>query len=190
MTGSFQEQGYDPARTTVALDNGQAPGDILLFSRPEGSSKLISWLTRSPYYHVAICEDVWHVIEARPRGIVRRDMRTGEGGYVFEVIPMRDGSGVRALDWARLQVGGKYDGVGLIELILDRLFARFHLNVKPRKNRFTCAEFVAEAFEQAGVRLFPDVATPDVIPGDFSRLLKSQSVDGPRTTPSAALRTG
>lgn len=189
MIQTYEEQGYDPARTDELLDRGQRPGDILLFCRPTGFSRIISWLTRSPYYHVAICEDIWHVIEARPRGVVRRDLRTREGGCFFKVIPAPHDVGYRALEWARLEIGASYDKLGVLALILDRVFALYHINSKPRKNRFSCAEFVAQAFSHSGARLFPDIADEDVIPADFARLLPQADTDSKRM-PSATLRAG
>src|SRR2546421_62474 len=153
------------------LDKGQRPGDILLFYHPEGTSRLIAWLTRSPYYHVAVCSDTYHVIESRPRGVMRRDLRTREGGHVFRVIPAPRDSGPDVHEWASGEIGAKYDPWDVPVIILDRIFLHLHLNYKAPSNRFTCGEFVARAFQQAGICLFPELKLEDVIPADFARLL-------------------
>src|SRR5579862_1775917 len=98
------ESNVDPR--VSELQKGQRPGDILLFHRPRGiTPRLISLFTRSPYYHVAIAADDLHTIEARPKGIVRRDLREPEGGHCFEVIRMPHGVGGQALEWAETQIG-------------------------------------------------------------------------------------
>ncbi len=76
-----------------------SPGDILLFSQPNGGlGAIISFVTRSSYYHVAIFEGGTTTVEARQRGDVRRDLRSAEGGHIFQVIPAPDGKGQLALD--------------------------------------------------------------------------------------------
>ncbi|MEP6756642.1 MAG: hypothetical protein ABJA67_14145 [Chthonomonadales bacterium] len=155
------------------LDRGQKPGDILLFLHPEGTSLVISWLTRSKYYHVAICQDTLHVVESRPRGVVCRDLRTKEGGHTFVVIPQSNGSGKKALDWAESKIGDKYDSMDLVVILFDRIFTHLHINYKPPKNEFSCGEFVATAFEETGSKLFADIKSTDVVPGDFERLIPS-----------------
>src|SRR5205807_36613 len=37
------------------------PGDVLLFHRATGLNRVITWFTRSPYYHVAIYAGDSHV---------------------------------------------------------------------------------------------------------------------------------
>src|SRR5207302_10856645 len=94
------------------LDRGQHPGDILLFYHPKGLSKLIAWITMSKFYHVAIYAGDYAVVEARPPGVRKRDLRGPEGGHDFEVIPAPQGAGGAALKWALEQVGKRYDESG------------------------------------------------------------------------------
>ena len=164
----------------LSLDKGQKPGDILLFLHPKGTSLLISWLTKSPYYHVAICDDIYHVIEARPRGVVRRDLRTKEGGHSFVVIPTGTTSGPDALHWAEGKIGGKYDSWDLVVILFDRIFTHLHINYKPTNNEFTCGSFVAKAFEEVGAPLLPGIKTNDVIPADFARFVPKTELDHPK----------
>lgn len=125
------------------------PGDILLFSRPKGGiGVLISLITRSPHYHVALFEKDTHTIEARQRGVVRRDLRSKEGGHTWTVIPAPNGAGPHALDWARSQIGSGFDRIGLLVIILERVVRAFRIHYEPGK--YTCAEFVALAYEKSG----------------------------------------
>ena len=148
------------------------PGDILLFYHATGISHLIPVFTNSPFFHVAIYAGGNEVIECRPSGVIRRNLTQVEEDDVhyFIVIPAPVGTGRRALAWAETQIGSNYDHIGAVMMFLDRLFTSFHVQyVTP--GAWTCAQFVAAAYEQAGVRLLPDLANDDVEPGDFARFL-------------------
>ncbi len=134
-----------------------SPGDILLFSQPNGGlGVIISFVTRSSYYHVAIFEGGITTVEARQRGVVRRDLRSAEGGHVFEVIAAPEGKGQLALDWARAKIGSKFDRLDFLVILIDRLVTRIRLHYHSF-GAYSCGEFVAKAFSAAGVRLFAEL---------------------------------
>ncbi|MBC5826124.1 MAG: hypothetical protein GIW99_00290, partial [Candidatus Eremiobacteraeota bacterium] len=129
--------------------------------------------TRSPIYHVALAEAGYEVIEARPRGVARRDVSKPPVRLDFIVLPAPEGAGAAALAWAATKIGDGYDKMDIAVIALDRIFKHFHLNYIVG-DRFTCGEFVATAFEHAGVKLFPDIPAADVEPSDFAGLLPAQ----------------
>jgi uncharacterized protein YycO len=150
---------------------------MLLFSQPKGGlGAIISFVTRSTYYHVAILEGGTMTIEARQRGVVRRDLRSKEGGHVFTVIPAPEGKGPVALDWARAKIGSKFDRLDFVVILIDRLVTRLRLHYHSF-GAYSCGEFVAKAFSAAGVRLFPDLNDDDVEPADFARFLPPRASD-------------
>jgi uncharacterized protein YycO len=145
-----------------------------LFDRPNGGlGVIISLVTRSPYYHVAIFEQGTHTIEARQRGVVRRDLRSPEGGHNWTVVPAPEGHGVAALEWARSQIGAKFDRLDFLVIVIDRIFGPLKIHYEPF-GKYSCAEFVARAFREAGVVLFPDLHDSDVEPADFARFLPAR----------------
>ena len=144
------------------------PGDILLFTNAQGESRVTTWVTRSPYYHAGLYAGDARVIEMRTFGVITRDLRGEEGGHYFVSIPAPEGKGEAALAWARANVKDRYDGKGIVVLLLDRIFLHLHLNYTPN-TEYTCGEFVAAAYDAAGVCLFPDMQLADVEPGDFAR---------------------
>lgn len=147
---------------------------MLLFSHPRGGlGAIISLVTRSTYYHVAIFEGGTTTIEARQRGVVRRDLRSKEGGHVFTVIPAPEGKGGLALDWARAKIGSKFDRLDFLVILVDRLVTRLRLHYHSF-GAYSCGEFVAKAFTAAGVRLFPELNDDDVEPADFARFLPAK----------------
>ena len=79
------------------------------------------------------------------------------------------------MQWAMQQVGDGYDKWDVGVIILERIFKRLHLNYTP-SDKFTCGEFVATAFEEAGVTLFPDCELSVIVPGDFARYLPAGAI--------------
>lgn len=119
---------------------------------------------------MAIFERDTFTIEARQRGVVRRDLRSKEGGHSFTVIPAPEGRGQLALDWAVAKIGSKFDRLDFLVILIDRLFTRMRLHYHGF-GAYSCGEFVAKAFSAAGVRLFPGLNDDDVEPADFARFL-------------------
>jgi uncharacterized protein YycO len=149
------------------------PGDLLLFTRATGLNRLITWFTKSPFYHVAIFEGGTSVVEARPRGVVSRDLN-GPGGdknFVVAPAPASRAQALAALNWAKAQVGDGYDATNVIVLVLDRLFVCWRMGAIPN-NRFSCGELVIKAFREAGTDLMPGEEAEDIVPADFTRFLK------------------
>jgi uncharacterized protein YycO len=147
-------------------------GDLLLFYRARGTNRLITLVTKSPFYHVALSLGGERVIEARPNGVALNDLRKRAGGEVFTRIPApgTKEEAFAATSWALTQVGDGYDATGALAMVLDRAFVHLHVN-KVMGDRYTCGEFVALAYCKAGRDLFPDIEPEDVEPADFARLL-------------------
>ena len=150
------------------------PGDVLLFAHATGWNRLITFFTHSCYYHVAIYAGEFHVVEARPQGVVSRDLRGPTGTHFCAILPNPAGKGAESLAWAKSQIGGKYDRWDVLVIILEHVFTHLHFNYAP-PGRFSCGEFIARAFEAAGAPLFPDREADDIVPGDFACLLPSDA---------------
>lgn len=158
------------------------PGDILLFNRAKGLNRLITWFTRSPFYHVGISLGNGHVVEARPRGVVIRDLMGKDGDKRFEIIPFENAgseeAALAAVQWAKAQVGDGYDPFNVAAIVLDRSFTCMSCNTT-LPNRWACGEFVATAFAQAGIDLFPEREITTVVPADYACFLpKNSTVQG------------
>ena len=149
------------------------PGDVLLFNRAKGLNRLITWFTRSRYYHVGICCAPGLVVEARPRGVVVRDLMGPDGDKRFEIIPAEKFGGrevsLAALQWAEGQIGQGYDPFNVLSIVLDRTFTCCAWNAS-LPNHWACGEFVATAFKHAGTELF-DKPEASVVPADFEKFL-------------------
>ncbi len=144
------------------------PGDILLFHNARGLNRLITGFTGSPFYHAALYAGEGRTVEARTPGVVSQDLWGRENDFV--VAPAPEGKGEDALAWAQTQVGDAYDDLDVGVIILDRLCRFIHFNYTPR-DKYSCGEFVAVAFDKVGVPLFPICDLGDVVPGDFARFV-------------------
>ncbi|RYX81663.1 hypothetical protein EON83_22970 [bacterium] len=115
----------------VQLRDAQ-PGDILLFYRARGINRIITAFSRSRYYHVGMYAGECYVVESRPRGVVKRNLRLPGGGHYFRVIPAPGGPevGKKALKYAEEQVGEGYAVLSVFGLIFDRIFDFAHINLR------------------------------------------------------------
>jgi hypothetical protein len=55
-------------------------------------------------------------------------------------------------------------------ILLDRVVHAAKVHYEPF-GKYSCGEFVARAYREAGVVLFPDLQDADVEPADFARFL-------------------
>jgi cell wall-associated NlpC family hydrolase len=150
------------------IQEAARPGDLLIFFNAGKFAHLITWFSKSPFFHAAIYAGEGKVIEARPVGVVCRDIREEEN---FFCVPALHGSGPRALEWARRQIGDLYDIPGVAVLVLARIARRFHVKYNSGQDRFSCGQFVLCAYREAGVDLLPDMQSEVVLPSDFAVLL-------------------
>lgn len=153
------------ADTTVIV-----PGSILLFYHPRGMALFISLLTRSPFYHVAIGVNQKELIEAVPRGVVKTPLAAKRNNHFLVIAPASKDVAHAALVWAKSKIGDGYDPADLVSIAFDRIFAHLHVYLA-RKGRFTCGEFVATAYKEAGSNLIPHAKLEEVVPADFAHLL-------------------
>ncbi len=137
--------------------------------------KLITGFTASPFYHAALYAGDNTVVEANTPGVLRRELRGRKEPFV--VVPAPKGKGKLALTWAKTQIGDAYDDLDIAVIILDRLCRLLHFHYTPQ-GKFTCGEFIAVAFDKAGVRLFPEQELSEIVPGDFARLMPSAERSG------------
>jgi uncharacterized protein YycO len=152
-----------------------SPGDILLFRDPHGPGALVSLVTRSPYYHVAIAAGDGQLIEAMPNGVQLSRIASKEGEKAVVIPAPSKSAALVAFEWAKSKIGDGYDPADVLAIALERTFRNLHLNYTIG-DRFTCGEFVATAFHEAGHRLFPDIDLEGVMPADFERLLREHDV--------------
>lgn len=165
--------------TRHALENA-SPGDILLFHHARGLNRLITTFSGSRYYHVGLYAGGQCVIESRVKGVSIRDMSDARIRLRFRVIPSPGGPevGLAALDWAQSKLGERYAYFSIFALIFDRTVDKLIGPVDivwRQRDRVSCGEFVAQAYEAAGEVLFPGVESDAVAPWDFAKLLRKHT---------------
>lgn len=145
-------------------------GDILLFHNAKGINKLITMLTGSPFYHAALYSGDGNVVEAIASGVVNGNLIGREKDYV--VIASPHGRGEEAMLWAETQIGDGYDFMDLAFIFLERICKIIHYNYTSA-SKYSCGEFVATAYDKAGVHNYPKSELSEVIPGDFAQFVNS-----------------
>ena len=166
---------FTKRRLATARPNGPKPGDILLFSHARGFSKLIPWFTGSRYYHCGLYEGDGHVVEARPNGVQRRDLKL-DPHMAFRVIPMPENAGESALNHSRSCIGKRYGVLDVFFIVLRHYFPRF---TPPYSscNSLVCSELIIDAWREAGLDLFPGQDSAAIIPADFEPFLPPDAHD-------------
>lgn len=150
-------------------------GDILLYTHAKGFNRLIPWFTGSRYYHVGIYEGDGFSLEARPTGVVRRDLNK-TSGEVFRAVRMPREGGESAIRFAQKRLGSTYDPLNVLFIIVRHTFPLLPLRYSNHCS-FTCGELVARAWRAGGCDLFPGKQAAEIIPADFSRFLPRDSQD-------------
>ena len=166
---------FTKRRRALARPNGPQPGDILLFSHAKGLNRLVNWFTGSRYYHCSIYEGEGHSIEARPEGVVRRNLME-DPNAVFRVIPMPEKEGQQVLDYARGCLGKHYSILDVLFIIWRQFYPCFRVPYA-NENSLVCSEMVAIAWRRGGLDLFPGQDASTLIPADFERFLPPDSRD-------------
>jgi hypothetical protein len=185
----FPPRPYDEVRRLVQ------DGDIMLCQGKDAFSKLIRWSTKSPWSHIAMAFriptlDRVVVIEAVEKIGVRcvalsefvsRDSE-GTSPYPGKILIARhsdlsreaDDPGLRALaKFAFDHLGCKFASAEIAKIALRIITARLFGNRKTpkfllRDDEFICSEFVAKAYEQAGLTV-PWDGLGFIAPSDFAQ---------------------
>lgn len=135
---------------------------ILLFRGRGFISWLIRWQTRSEYSHAALMLPDGSIIEAwMTKGVRQHWLKDWIDVDVFSVHGMTPEQWARAINYARAQIGKKYDWLAVI-----RFLSRFR---QPPNDRWFCSELVFQAIEIAGIRLLRYVRAGEVSPGLLAR---------------------
>ncbi len=178
-------------------------GDIMLCQGKDAFSQLIRWSTKSPWSHIAMAFriptlDRVVVIEAVEKigvrcvelsAFVSRDSE-GTSPYPGKILIARhsdlsreaDDPGLRALaKFAFDHLGCKFASGEIAKIALRIVTARLFGNRKTpkfllRDDEFICSEFVAKAYEQAGLKV-PWDGLGFIAPADFA--------DDPKLSPIA-----
>ena len=154
-------------------------GDILLFHRNTGFSKLISWGCRSIYSHCAVCvnADMNLAIEAqgRVRGEDIRRMTEYDVFRVKEVYPYELDDVVSFLVG---KLNSRYDYLGVIFLgFLKLIQFKRSANKWQKKNDYFCSELVSTAFRVGGLDLVKHIGDSVTSPADIARSEVVRRVD-------------
>ena len=145
-------------------------GDILLFKRSTGFSKIVTWLCKSPYSHVALCVNAEMHLIIEAQGIVRaEDIRKLTNYDVFRIKKVYKYNLNEVVSFLVSKLNEKYDYKGVIFLGIMKLFRLKRTANKWQKDRdYFCSELINKAFKQGELTIV-DKEDDVVSPADISR---------------------
>jgi len=160
------------------IRNDIQDGDILLFRGKSWISRLICWITRSPYSHSAIL-GWWNgrlmVLEAVATGIVASRMSLVVNKYSGKVelwTTDENLSRFEVIHAAQLLLGKRYSKYKLVRNFMRLLLGRGRdepIDPEAPPEDFVCSEFVSRVWRAGGIDLSKD--SPDMYtkPSDIAK---------------------
>lgn len=142
-------------------------GDVLFYKGTSLISKLITWVTKSPYTHVALVIGDGEIIESDRFIKTRRiEIDLTEPFDVYTVENLSDETREEIVKYALEFVGTKYDYWQIF-----RDFIRFVFNKKVSffefKNKTVCSDIIDLPYYKANVPRKPIYTIGDVSPGEL-----------------------
>jgi uncharacterized protein YycO len=145
-------------------------GDLLIvYDDLSWMGRLIRLLTKSKYVHVAtIVDDNGDVVEGAPQGVVNNNVKNFTNIEHYRINNITDDQKKIVVDFLKSEVGMPYDFLGIIYLTwLIITFNTKARNAWDDKNKWTCTELVATAFDKAGIR-FRDIPLANISANDIA----------------------
>jgi hypothetical protein len=152
-------------------------GDILLFRGKSWLSRLICWITRSPYSHAAIL-GWWNgrlmVLDATPTGVVTSQMSLIVNEYSGKLELWTTDEHLSRFEVIRTAqlLLGKRSSKGKLVRTLKRLLGRSrHEPIDPEAapEDFVRSEFVSRVWRAGGVDLVKHAPDTSIRPGDIAK---------------------
>jgi len=144
------------------------PYDILLYKGNSILAKAISYITKSPYYHVSLAlEEDFHLAEALPDGIDITHLHDLPSGY--DIYRYKDELTQEQKDkiheFIYLKIATPY---GYEEIFACLLHKELGLNIPVADGKLICSQFAYLAYLYAGINLLPVLKENIITPADLS----------------------
>lgn len=151
-------------------------GDVLFYSGESFISRVISWVTKSPYTHVALVIGDNRLIEAQR--IVNTDMRKikpSEEFKVFRIEGLTDEQRQRIAEIAYTYRSYSYSYIETVGIFFRLLFKR-DLPWFERANKIYCSELVDLVFYASGVPRKPERPIGNIAPHELFEVYELRKV--------------
>lgn len=155
-------------------------GDVLLFQGLSWISRLIRWVSNSPYSHAGIAlwwQERLMVIQAAGRGVEILAASTAVRRYDGQVDWWQPNEDVRARLNVKVLIHSSFDELGKpygvlpLAALAARMFRgkeRGNPDAKGKVANYFCSQLVSRCYRRAGVDLVRDKADQDTSPGDLA----------------------
>lgn len=143
------------------------PCDIIFYKRVGFINRLISWLTKSEYTHVALAVSDTEIIEANVFVNVRRiEFDKAEKVVIKRTRYLTHEQEKIILNYVNSKLGTKYDYLTIAKKAIHLLLKRDRAIVD-NDIRVYCSEIVDRAYLKAGIDLVSNRVDGDVTPSDL-----------------------
>jgi uncharacterized protein YycO len=153
-------------------------GDIVLFKGTSFISRIIRFISKGEYTHVALAINSEEIIEA-DRFIKTRVRKLSEGESVILMrssITEEQGQGIA--NYALTLVDNEYDYLSVFIWFIRLLFSSHIYGIFNNANRLYCSEVVDRSYQHEGIDLIIDRETGDVLPSEFILSPRLNFVEG------------
>ncbi|RNB72190.1 hypothetical protein [Brevibacillus panacihumi] len=149
--------------------------DLLFVRGSSPLARLIQWVTRSPYSHVAIVLDELHVAETDWRFPLQRN-HNNYPPWQYDVYRYRGeltaAQAAVMTEFIHAHIGTPYD---FLQTVTNGLYLLTGLPIRDAPNRMNCSETVDRMFSSAGISL-TTLDVGKVTPADLVRSSNLQKV--------------
>jgi hypothetical protein len=130
---------------------GVQSGDVVFYKAKGVIGRIICFVTRSPYSHVALAVDSDTILESN-RFIATRlaNIDNGVIHHVYRLEGVTEEQRKNAVSYAMTTLGTKYDYLQILGLFF-RYVLRFNYLTFNTYNRFICSENIDYSFIQADI---------------------------------------
>jgi hypothetical protein len=144
-------------------------GDILLYSTKDTLfSRLVGWITKSNFSHVAMSVTEKTLIESNIGINTRiRPIDYNENFLILRPVNVSEHTLEKVISEILLREGTKYDYWRILGLAIRYLFKLKISHLFNIKERYICSELIDDSFYREGINLFPEKSVGDISPADF-----------------------
>lgn len=150
-------------------------GDVLFYRGTSLISKVIAWITKSPYTHVALAIGDGTIIEAQR--FIKTTIREINPSEVYEVYrtELTEEQKERIHTLAFVYKDTPYDYLEMLGILL-RIFTKGRKNLVESANKVYCSEVIDYIFYASGVKRWNKIHVGDVYPHELIQVYNLRKV--------------
>ena len=154
----------------TSLKTQLRPGDVFVVHGRHLISRMIRIVTDSHWNHATMYSGKGKYIQADNHGVETKSIEDygGKDIEIYRHKSITNQQGKKIVHAAMQKIGKKYDFYHLVQLFWYFLFGiRGNARRIGSKNKYICSELVADAYVQAGLKVYKNYNPTQISPADF-----------------------